>query len=323
MKSSGSLPPPPSFLGEKAAASAAAPDAAAAADFVSHHFSDGSQLHAMRTQVRLLDAAKSQFLPVAQMCVATYCYLWLDAQREIEEFEAAGGAEDQLRERRDAARLGMRKWVLLLRILDEFWLARQRAPLSAELQLVADVVSADALSEPAALRHYLRDYLRRRGLADDAAPRLGLHAMVFGEYFSIHHWQLGNSPAFDRALCVVAGDSEAPVVVGQVLLGSYGDGADGDGVAVMQGAISCPFYAQRVHEQRMSAAPSRLVGIGDSLLLHLWEAHHSPSPPFRAMRVQPLSHAPSWRARVLRLPFVLDWHGRPYSDRDPTVAEKA
>ena len=65
-------------------------------------------------------------------------------------------------------------------------------------------------------------------------------------------------------------------MVGNVLLGG-----DSDGSAMMQGVIACPFVAPHLHEQRArvrTAAPT--LGIGDSLLLYLWEAWHaSPAPP--------------------------------------------
>ena len=54
------------------------------------------------------------------------------------------------------------------------------------------------------------------------------------------------------------------------------------------------------------------VGVGDSVLVHLWQAAHRASPPFRALRVHPLQNVARWRERVLRLPFVVDWHGRPF-----------
>ena len=57
-----------------------------------------------------------------------------------------------------------------------------------------------------------------------------------------------------------------------------------------------------------------MLGIGDSVLLHLWEAYHCPSAPFRTLRIQPYSNAPAWRARVLALPFVRNWQGERYTE---------
>ena len=87
-------------------------------------------------------------------------------------------------------------------------------------------------------------------------------------------------------------------------------------VVFSQGVIACPFTAPLVHERQASAHPG--LGIGDSVLLHLWEAFHSPAPPFRRLRVQPLANAPTWRARVLALPFVRNWQGERYAE---TVVE--
>ena len=89
----------------------------------------------------------------------------------------------------------------------------------------------------------------------------------------------------------------------------------------MQGIIACPFYAPTIRAQQQcgcaEGAPTPLLGVADSLLLHLWEAHPSAHPPFVAIRVHPIRNAPSWRARVVRVPFLRDWYGNRF---DPTSA---
>lgn len=257
-----------------------------------HIFDDGSSVLALHTTEHPLDASRSQLAPVAHMCIAAYAYTWLRSPTQ--------GSEPELK-----------PWRLQLLLLKDFWLAKQPMPFSPQVQRAADVLN-NGLRDEAILRTFLEFYLKERGLSVDseAVPNLHLHRLLFAEYFSAFPWQLGNSAEFDRSVSVVLRSEGAPVVVGNVLLGGC---SGADAVAVMQGAISCPFYAQSVHTQRALMPPSLHLGVGDSMLLHVWMAYHKDPPQFCALRVQPLSSAPSWRARVLRLPFVCDWQGRPYS----------
>ena len=100
---------------------------------------------------------------------------------------------------------------------------------------------------------------------------------------------------------------------------------------MMQGIVACPFYLQHLREQRQGRripagtpnadaddappAGASSLGVGDSLLLFLHEAHHSPSPPFETLRVHPIKNAPGWRARLVRLPFARNWNGELFEEQ--------
>lgn len=283
------------------------------ASYVPHAFDDGSCLHALRVVERSLGDTRVQLLPAAEMCTAAYCHSWLAG-------EPAVGTDDDADVRRDR-----RKWQLQIRLLNEFWLAKQTAAFAemeeathGSLQRLEDVVGHDGafLDDAVRLRSYLTAYLHLRGLPADAAPRLLLqHRMLFAEYFSPHAWQLGQNGDFDRTLHVVLHTGAA---VGQVLLGGCGQdrGAGADRpTPMMQGILACPFYTSHLHRQRSEAqaagggASTRTLGVGDSILLHLWEARHGPAPPFLTLRVHPIRNAVSWRKRLTELSFVRDWQG--------------
>ena len=110
-----------------------------------------------------MDESRSQLWPVAMMCIAAYAHSWL----ETEQTEAS--AEDIELRRRDR-----RRWALQLRIINEFWLARQPTPLAPMLQRIANVLVGEHLDDGPTLRDFLTAYLRDRQLPDDAAPRLML-----------------------------------------------------------------------------------------------------------------------------------------------------
>jgi hypothetical protein len=310
--------PAPVFLGsEKLKAIDADAASIPCSSHIQHTFADSTYTLALQTEEQTIDSDRSQLAPVAHMVIASYAYIWL-------RHAASSGTQP---EDVDTYRLPpheIKKWHLQLRIVQEFWLDRQPQPHTEAARRVAHALVD--LEDSERLRAFLTAYLVERQLPHDAVPRLELHRLLFAEYFSCFPQQPGNDRAFDRCIAVMAEngkstDLEAPpaAVVGFVLLGAYGPSRAADGMAMMQGAIACPFYSQSVRalrERSSSSAP--VLGVGDSILLHLWRSYHSPPPqppPFRTLRCQPLTKAPKWRARVLALPFVRDWHGNPYPEQ--------
>ena len=214
------LVPPPIFLGSEKLAAAAA-EASADADerlFTRVTFADGSMLFTMRTVVLPLDAERSQFSLVAQMCIAVYAYQWLEAASMVDV-----GSRAQLRR-------AFRPWHLQLRIMNEFWLSKQRKPHESGVRCVAEVLEGDHC-DCAMLRRFLDGYLAARGLPADAAPRLLQHKRLFAEYFSCFEHQICRSTLFDHCLHVFVDSAAGSVGVGAVALGGYGQGND---AAVMQ-----------------------------------------------------------------------------------------
>ena len=218
------MTPPPIFLSpERRAAAAAEPsadDGDGAAIFIRRKFEDGSTIRAMRTAVLPLDSERSQFAPIASMCIAVYAYQWLEATSSIT--DEVGRAQ---------LRRAFKPWHLQLRIMHDFWLAKQRRPHEGDVRHVAEVLGGDPCN-CAVLWSFLGNYLAVRCLPADAAPRLLQHKRLFAEYFSCFEHQLCRSPLFDHCLHVLVDGAEgAPVVVGAVALGEYGQS---DGAAVMQ-----------------------------------------------------------------------------------------
>lgn len=319
--------PPPAFLGEARLASVGsaqmdiaaldgaseppaptvvtvAGTAAALHPFRTCGFHDGSAVLALRAEVVTLDAARSQLAPIASMAIACYAHEWL--------------ASDES-ERRST----LRRRQLQLRIIGDFWLRRQPQPRSPETMRIASVLLGEHLGDQGRLRAFLASYLEARGLPADAAPRcLPQHRAMFAEYFSAFPEQIGNDPAFDRCVRVVvdgqlckhqgvavAQEDDESAVVGHVLMGHcYRE----DGVAMMQGILACPFYSQHVRTVREAVPRDPLLGIADSLLLHLWKLWHEPEPPFALLRVHPFAGTAHWRERVVRMPFARDWQGRAF-----------
>ena len=163
----------------------------------------------------LSDSARANLYPVAEMVVACYCHYRLSL-------------EQQGRAAVDAARRERRQWQLQVRVLNEFWLSKQKGKSdgtcqSAALESIGKIVGGD-LDDCATLRLFLSRYLKSRGLPDDTAPRVQLqHRMLFAEYFSIHDWQIGNNREFDATLHVLhhADEGDDAAVVGQVLIGGW------------------------------------------------------------------------------------------------------
>ena len=288
------LPPPPHFLPEfKRQHAAAAPASEELpSGTAAHCFADGSTLNAMRVEEVMLDAARSQYAALALTCIAAYAHYFLSFRRDKRDRFGQAAAER------------IAKWQVQLALVRDGWLARQSAVAqrsSTDIQRVADFFSCDdCLNDPTHLRGVLSEYLRERGLPEDATPNTtAQHRLLFAEYFSAQAWALGNDRQFERALCVRLGsgcDGEISAVVGQVLLAGYGRK---DGVARLQGIVACPFYT--AHGQ-YRAAPR--LGVADSILLHVWAQYYSPQPPFRTLAVLPLPLARRWRERLLAVPFV-------------------
>ena len=269
-----------------------------------YHFVDGTIVLGLHTEEQELDATRSQFAELAHMCIAIYAYLWLDATKNARH-------PRMLRECQRA----FSPWFRRLSVLRHSWLAQQPEPHAPAIERISKVLHGDHdICDRAMLRCFLSEYLRERQLPEGTTPRLlQLHLAVLEEYFTFLDSQIGRCPDFHRCIRVVAnsGEEGAPrALVGCALLGNYGHGPKS--TAMMQGVIACPFYASFLHDDMRGRTAAPFAGIGDSILLHLWKAYHHASPPFGALRVAPLVNAPSWRARVIALPFARDWEGRRY-----------
>jgi hypothetical protein len=314
--------PPPLFLGPERLAAATIPQNIpedCALDGCIREFNDRSVL-TLRTEEAALDASRSQLAPIAHMCIATYAHVWLEAHKPVRDGPGpcrTGGLEPR----------ELKRWHLQLRFIKEFWLSKQPQPLAPSVQRVADVLAGErALCDCEALRSFLDAFLHERRLPPYATPRvLPQHMQLWGEYFSCFDWQLGNNAEFDRTLRVVIDgiDGGPPVTVGQVLLSGFGSGQVASDTAAMQGIIACPFFSPDLHAKRASASMPQTLGVGDSILVHLWLAYHNPdAPPFCSLRVHPLKNAVRWRERVSKLPFVCNWQGQPFAlDDDYDVDE--